>query len=84
MLRKAHKGAGFLIILLLSCGIIGSFFGDMLHGYLPQILLHSFKIGTSPFTVNLKVLDITFGFTINMNFMSILGMAAGFLIYTRF
>lgn len=81
MLRKAHKSTGLLIVLLLSGSILGSYLGEMLHTYLPAILLRSFKVGVSPFTFNMRVLDVTFGFTINMNFVSILGMVAGFLIY---
>jgi hypothetical protein len=84
MLGKAHKNLGFLIILLLTCAIIGSFMGDILHPYLPKLLDKSFKLGTGPFLINLKVLEITFGFTINMNVMSILGIIAALVIYKRY
>jgi hypothetical protein len=84
MLGKAHKNIGFFIILLLTCAIVGSFLGDILHPYLPGILGQSFKIGTGPFPINLKVLDITFGFTITMNVMSVLGVIAAIIIYKRY
>lgn len=82
MLGKGHN-IGYLLVLILSCAIAGSFLGDLLKPALPELLVHSFNIGVKPFLMDLKVLSITFGFTINMNIMSIIGVAVAFIIFGK-
>ena len=84
MLGKGYKGAGSLIILLLTCAIIGSYIGDITLPYMPKILASGFAISTGPFPVNLKVISITFGLTLSMNFMSILGLIFALILYYKF
>jgi hypothetical protein len=78
------KGTAFFIILILSCTIIGSFLGDVLKQYLPDILSKSFSIGAGPLPVNLKVISMTLGISINMNSMSIIGLITALVIYKRY
>lgn len=84
MVGKASKSTGFLILILLICAIIGSFIGDLLQPYVPQWLTKSFPLGAGPLPVNLKILSITFGITVSMNFFSILGLITGLIIYKRY
>jgi hypothetical protein len=83
MVGKASRGIGFLILLLLTFAIVGSFLGDLIKPYLPKILDLSFKIGAGPFPIDLKVLSISFGISINMNFMSIIGMIIALIVYKK-
>lgn len=78
------KGTAFFIILILSCTIVGSFLGDVLKPYLPDILSKGFSIGVGPLPVNLKVINMTLGITINMNSMSIIGLMAALIIYKKY
>lgn len=84
MVGKARRSTGFLIWLSLVCCIAGSFIGDLIKPYLPGILDKSFNIGISPFPLNLKFVSITFGFSLNMNAMSILGLVIAIVLYSRF
>lgn len=84
MVGKAHKGVGFLVLLLLTCAIIGSFVGYILQPYLPVLLTKSFTVGAGPLPINLKFLSITFGFSVNVNLFSVLGLIAALIIYLRY
>lgn len=81
MVGKTHKSIGYLIVLSLCCAIVGSFIGDLLKPYLPELLAKSFVISAGPLPIDLKVVNITFGFGINMNFMSIIGLIVALIIY---
>jgi hypothetical protein len=83
MLGKGHKSVGSLIITLLTCAIIGSYIGDIFQPYMPKILAAGFTIGTGPFPINLKVINVTFGLTLSMNFMSIIGLIIALIIYFK-
>lgn len=82
MLGKG-RSIGHLLVLILSCAIIGSFIGEVLKPYLPALLVHSYNVGVGPFPINLKVLCITFGFTIDLNIMSIIGIAVALVIFMK-
>lgn len=82
MLGKGHS-IGHLVVLIIVCAIAGSFVGDLLKPVLPKLLSGNFNIGVKPFLINLKVLSITFGFSISMNVMSIIGVIIAFVIFGR-
>lgn len=83
MVGRAYKGIGLLILLLITCAVIGSFLGDLLQPYIPGLFTKTFRLGVGPFPIDLKVLNVTFGLTIYMNLMSIIGLVSGFVIYKK-
>lgn len=83
MVGRSHKGAGFLFLLLLTCGSIGSFVGYILSPYLPVFLTKSFSVGAGPILLDLKFLSVTFGFALNMNLFAILGLIIALIVYSR-
>jgi uncharacterized membrane protein len=83
MVGKAGKSTGYLILLILICLIVGSFIGDILQPYIPKLLSKSFTVGAGPLPINLKFMSITFGFTLNMNLFSVLGLITALIIYRK-
>lgn len=84
MVGKAHKSLGFLILLILVCCLIGSFLGDLMKPIVPAGLSQTFKIALGPFPLDLKFLYLTFGISLNMNLMSIVGLIIAVIIYMRY
>jgi len=84
MVGKGQRNAGFLFLLILTCGLIGGFIGEMLKPYLPSILSESFNIGIGPSSIDLKLISLTIGFSMSMNFFSILGLVTALIIYRKF
>ncbi|NLJ75724.1 MAG: DUF4321 domain-containing protein [Peptococcaceae bacterium] len=71
-----------LILLILIGGLAGSAVGDALAPALPWLKTTSL-IGLKPFTVDLRFLNITFGFTIALGPLTALGMILGYIVYRR-
>ncbi|MFZ3089807.1 MAG: DUF4321 domain-containing protein [Nitrospirota bacterium] len=78
----------FLVFILLG-GLLGSILGEILgivapDGPLRSIFLKGFRIGIDPpFTLNLRIITFTIGFTFSINLMSILGMIIGMYLYKQ-
>jgi len=75
------KGAGILIITLFVGVLIGSVLGQLLGLFLPtdhivsKALVQPLIIYTAgPWDLNLLITILTFGFTLNINFFSIIGI----------
>lgn len=80
----------FIFIVLFVGAVAGtalsSFVGMVLpEGVVKDFFLNSKPLGWDPFTLNLQIITITMGFTLDISVASILGMAAGwyFLRYFR-
>ncbi len=74
-----RKNAWTCFLLILAGIVIGGFIGSMF----PTTWLNygqSFGL-TSPFVLDLGILCITFGMTINITIASIIGIAAAIVIY---
>ena len=75
-----RRGAGFLILVLLAGALLGSALGDLVGYLLPSGVVRDFFTkaltpGVSPpLTLNLLVMTITFGFTLKLNIIAILGV----------
>mgnify|MGYP003938320093 CR=1 FL=1 len=83
MLRRGNLRSGWIMFLMIVCGlVIGGFLGELLGKYLP-VLKFGYNLGVSPHTWNLNILQLTFGLTFNINMFSILGIALGIYIYSR-
>jgi hypothetical protein len=85
--RGSAKGTGTLFLFLLSGVIFGGIIGRLLGQYLPYaIFTDSITIGFgegAAAVIHLVILSVTFGFTIIINFGTVLGLLLGILLYMR-
>lgn len=82
-MMRNQKGNGWILLLILLCGIIiGGFIGEVLGSLIP-ILKYGYSLGVSPHTYDLRILKLTFGLSININMFSILGIIISIIIYRR-
>lgn len=83
MLRRDGRRSGWIMFLMIISGlVIGGFLGEMLGKYLP-ILKFGYSLSVSPHTWNLKIVQLTFGLSININMFSILGIILAIYIYSK-
>ncbi len=82
-----RKSPWILVIFLLIGGLLGGILGEVLHVMAPQGTIQSifsthFTPGINPpLTLDLVLLKLTLGFSIKINFLSILGMFMGVYLY---
>lgn len=82
MSYKNRKHSTLIIILIIGV-ILGSFIGDLFSESV-DILSKNYSIGMkSPLKLDLKVLDLTFGFNISINLASVIGFILALLIYKK-
>lgn len=85
MRRTSGRRTGRLILLLL-CGIIlGSMLGYVMSLFINHpILTHTQAIGIkNPVTLNLTAFTIILGFSIDINFGTVVGIIIGLVLYFR-
>jgi H+/Cl- antiporter ClcA len=75
------KSIGLLIVTLFVGVLIGSALGQLLGLFLPPdhivskaLVTPLVKYAAGPWDLNLMIMVITFGFTLNINFFSVLGL----------
>lgn len=71
-----------LIIMLIIGGMAGSALGQMLSPTFP-VLGNFTSVGLEPGVLNLLFLSVTFGFTLAIGPLTLLGFLIGYLIYSR-
>lgn len=71
-----------LIIVLIIGGVTGSVLGQMLSPTFP-VLGNFTSIGLKPGVLELLFLSVTFGFTLAIGPLTLLGFLVGYLIYSR-
>ncbi len=79
---KSYGSIWILLLLILIGGLTGSAAGDALAPSLPWLKSASL-IGLKPFTLDLRFLNITFGFTFALGPLTALGMILGYIVYRR-
>ncbi len=83
VLRRESIRSGWILLLMVVCGlVVGGFLGELLGKYLP-ILKYGYNLGVSAHEWNLHVLRLTFGFNFNINMFSILGILFGIYLYRK-
>lgn len=79
-MRRANRN-GWILLLLVICGIvIGGFLGELLGKYIP-ILKFGYNLGVSPHTYDLRVIKLTLGLTLNINIFTIVGIIIAILFF---
>lgn len=82
MMRNTRRN-GWVLLLVLLCGIIiGGFIGEVLGNLIP-VLKYGYSLGVSPHTYDLRILKLTFGLSFDINMFSILGIIISIIIYRR-
>jgi len=84
MARYASK-IGRVIGIILIAAIIGGALGHLFANILPpgpvkDFFSVNFPIGFNTFTLNLYFLEISLGFRIHINFLSVIGVLVGYYI----
>ena len=84
------KSIGWILVIILLGALIGTTLGEVLALILPQgvvkdFFLRSAEFSVGPATLNLVILTFTFGFSIKMNVISVIGIgiAAYLLRWTQ-
>ncbi|MTI66701.1 MAG: DUF4321 domain-containing protein [Firmicutes bacterium] len=81
---RARNRNPWILILLLAVGLVlGGIIGDLLGDKIP-LLAKSYSIGLNPpLHLDLNVLDLTFGFSLNLNAASAIGIILAILIFRK-
>lgn len=87
MNRRPGSTAG-LITLLIVGALVGALLGEVIRllfsgGIMEQVFSRGVSPGLSPTTLDLRVLSLTFGFTLRLNLASLLGIALALFVYRR-
>lgn len=87
MIRRPGSTTGLVVLLILGA-LVGALLGEIIRllfpgGILEQVFARGVSPGLSPATIDLRVLSVTFGFTLRLNLASVLGIALAVLVYRR-
>lgn len=86
-MKSVGKKSKFFILMIFLGAIGGTLLGDILGSKIKMLdfLKISYSIGMPKIlSLNLKVLDFTFGINFNVNFMTIIGIVLVIIIYRKF
>ena len=74
--KKSFKAILLTILLGIAVGtVIGGVLAEVLpEGVVRTVLTESAEFGMDPFKINLMVATLTFGFSLKINFISVLGI----------
>jgi hypothetical protein len=84
---RGNEKSGFLLFIVLLGAICGSFIGEILGSNIKALsfLKLTYPIGTSsPFVLNLKVVQLTFGVNFYINILAIVGVVLAILLYRKY
>jgi predicted membrane chloride channel (bestrophin family) len=83
VLRRESNRSGWIMLLMVLCGlVVGGFLGELLGKYLP-ILKYGYNLGVSVHEWNFHVLKLTFGLSLSINIFSVLGIILAIFLYRR-
>lgn len=83
VLRRESGKNGWIMLLMVVCGlVVGGFLGELLGQYLP-ILKYGYNLGVSAHEWNFHVLKLTFGLNFNINMFSVLGIVLAIYLYRK-
>jgi len=87
LIRRPGSTTGLVVLLILGA-LVGALLGEIIRllfpgGILEQVFARGVSPGLSPATIDLRVLSVTFGFTLRLNLASVLGIALAVLVYRR-
>jgi Domain of unknown function (DUF4321) len=82
------KSTVWFVIIVVVGALLGSFLGKFIGLVVPagavrDMFATEISAGLNPTTLNLKVIDLTFGCLFKLNVMSVVGIAAAALLFRR-
>lgn len=86
-MAKTYKNAKDYIFIVLLGAISGSFIGEFLSSTFPKLdfIGKVYMIGLkNPVVLDLEVIQLTFGLTLGINVMSIIGIILAIFLYRKF
>ena len=81
--QEMPKTKAFLIILLVVGALIGSVLNHLVTGHVPEYLTQTVKVGLSPAHLDLLVLQLDFGFGVELSFCTILGLVLALFVFRK-
>jgi len=84
---RGNEKGNFLLFIILLGAICGSFIGDIIGSNVESLSFFksTYPIGTSsPFILNLKVVQFTFGINFHINILAIIGVVLAILLYRKY
>lgn len=83
MLKRDSGRNGWIMFLMVMCGlVVGGFLGELLGKYIP-ILKYGYNLGVSTHQWDFHVLRLTFGLDFNINMFSVLGIVIAIYLYRK-
>lgn len=87
MTKRTGSTTGLVVLLILGA-LVGALLGEVIRllfpgGTLEQLFARGVSPGLSPATMDLRVISVTFGFTLRLNLASLLGIALALLVYRK-
>ncbi|MBI4246162.1 MAG: DUF4321 domain-containing protein [Candidatus Rokubacteria bacterium] len=85
----AQRGLGLVFLIIVAGLVVGSLLGELLGHLLPSGWLQEFFTGgptiglTSPATLDMKLVSLTFGFAFKVNVVGVLGIIIAALTFKR-
>ena len=82
---KSGKNGWILFLIILCAIVVGGFLGEFFkNSQLLGFMGKGFPVGTiNPIVVDLMMLKLSLGLTVNVNLASIIALAGGIYLYTR-
>jgi hypothetical protein len=83
------KNLGYFILILLIGTLIGAFIGKVIYKLFPadstvrEMLAVEIRPGIQPATIDLGILDITFGAVIKLNITAVIGLIITAIIFRK-
>ena len=87
--QAANKGVMFFIVIVILGALLGGVLGEILGlivvtgGILNKILVTGVSIALSPVTLDLAVLNFTFGVGMKLNLLSVFGIIGAIWLYYK-
>lgn len=84
-----RRNVKIIALMIASGAVIGTVFGDVAAAVLPDSVVRDFfvlafdtaRYGLAePFVLDLRIFTITFGFTLRVNFMGVVGMGVAYYL----
>ncbi len=88
MAEGTNKGIPFFIVIVLLGAILGGVLGEILglivtEGILNKLLVTGLSLSLTPSTLDLAVLNFTFGMGMKLNLLSVFGVIGAIWLYYK-
>ncbi len=75
---------GLLVVGAVIGSLVGELFGVLLSGTAQKFFTYGVPLGLKSFTVDLRIAEITFGFTFKFSILSLVGIFLGGYVYQKY